>query len=144
MTTVSWAPALAAAVFVLVAVAAVTGADAASRLSWRWPALASFLFAAFSLETVVTEGPFGFWAEHTRNLWGNQIWFDLLLASGTAWCFIVAKAKAAGMRLWPWLVLVLCTGSVGITAMVARLLYLQQHAPAPAMFDVSRQSSRPS
>jgi hypothetical protein len=119
---------LAAVVWLVVAGIAVMRTDAPSRVPWWWPALASALFATFSVATVVSEGLFGFWAEHTRHLWGNQIWFDLLLAIGTAWCFIVPKAKDVGMRPWPWLLLVLCTGSVGITAMLARLLFLQQRA----------------
>jgi hypothetical protein len=128
MAMTTWAAALAAVVWLGVTASAVLRADTRVVMSWLWPALASALFAAFSIEAVVNEGLLGFWAEHTRNLWGNQIWFDLLLALGTAWCFIVPKAKAVGMRPWPWLLLVMGTGSVGITAMVARLLYLQQRA----------------
>ncbi|MCX5739995.1 MAG: hypothetical protein NTZ61_16160, partial [Proteobacteria bacterium] len=74
----------------------------------------------------------GFWTEHTRNLWGNQIWIDLLSAVGIAWFLIVPQAKALGMRPLPWLVLVACTGCIGFLAMTARLLYLRDRAPQRA------------
>jgi hypothetical protein len=47
------------------------------------PAGLSAAFAVFSVIAVTREGPLGFWVEHSRNLWGNQLWFDLLLAAGT-------------------------------------------------------------
>jgi hypothetical protein len=98
------------------------------RRGWLWPAALSALFLGFSLATVLHEGPFGFWAEHTRNFWGNQIWFDLLLALGVAWFLLVPQAKALGMRPLPWLLLIICTGSVGMLAMVARWQWLRTRA----------------
>lgn len=35
--------------------------------AWMVPAALSVLFLGFSLYTVVTEGLFGFWPEHTQN-----------------------------------------------------------------------------
>jgi hypothetical protein len=98
--------------------------------AWRVPAGACAAFLAWSLAAVAVEGPLGFWAEHTRSLWGNQIWFDLLLAAGTAWCLLLPRARAVGMTPWPWLVLVLCTGSIGLMAALARLLWLEARRPA--------------
>ena len=82
----------------------------------------------FSLLAVGIEGPVGFWTEHTRNLWGNQIWFDLLLSIGIGWFLIVPRARSVGMRLPLWLLLIVATGCIGFTAMLARLLYLQAQA----------------
>ena len=93
--------------------------------SWLVPAAISLAFLVFSLQSVYLEGPVGFWTEHTRNLWGNQIWFDLLLAICIGWFLIVPQAKAVGMNLKFWLVLIVCTGCIGFTAMVARMLYLR-------------------
>lgn len=93
---------------------------------WVVPALISILFFAFSIASIMSEGPLGFWAEHTRNMWGNQIWFDLLIAVCIGWFFITPKAKALGMKLLPWGLIVLSTGCIGFTAMVARMLYLQE------------------
>jgi hypothetical protein len=95
---------------------------------WILPAILMCLFFGWTLFAVISEGPIGFWAEHTRNLWGNQIWFDLLLAAGTAWALIAPRAKAQRMKLFLWLGLILATGSIGILAMVARLLFLEQRA----------------
>jgi len=98
------------------------------KSSWIYPAVLSLLFLLFSLLAVFSEGPTGFWSEHTRNIWGNQIWFDLLLAAGIGWFLIVPQAKALNMRLSPWLVLIACTGCIGFLAMIARMLYLREHS----------------
>ncbi len=97
---------------------------------WIVPALLSGLFLAWSLLTIFTEGLTGFWPEHTRNMWGNQIWFDLLLAAGVACGVIAPRAKACGMNVLLWFGFVLCTGSIGLLAMVSRLLFLEQRAAA--------------
>jgi hypothetical protein len=60
-------------------------------------------------------------------MWGNQIWFDLLLAAGIGWFLIVPQAKVLNMRLSLWLVLIVSTGCIGFLAMVARMLYLREH-----------------
>lgn len=96
--------------------------------SWLLPAALSLAFLLFSLQAIISEGTLGFWTEHTRNLWGNQIWFDLLLAVGIGWFLVVPQAKVQGMRLLPWLMLIVCTGSIGFLAMIARMLYLQEHS----------------
>jgi hypothetical protein len=96
--------------------------------SWIFPAILSLAFFGFSLAAVMTEGALGFWTEHVRNLWGNQIWFDLLIAVGIGWFLIVPHAKAQGMRLLPWGILVICSGCIGFTAMVARMLYLRERS----------------
>ena len=93
---------------------------AATKTSWLFPAAMSLAFLLFSLQTVMTEGPFGFRTEHTRNGWGNQICFDLLLAIGIGWFLIVPHAKAQGMHLAPWLALIICTGCIGFLVNTSR------------------------
>ena len=92
---------------------------------WQVFALLGAGFAGWSVNAVVTEGPLGFWPEHIRNAWGNQIWFDLLLAAAIAWTVLVPRLRAAGMHPLPWLVFVVCTGSIGLCATVARCLFLE-------------------
>jgi len=92
---------------------------------WRAPATLALLFLGWSSYAAVTEGPTGFWPEHVRNAWGNQIWFDLLLAAGVAVAALAPAARAVGMNTRLWLLLVAATGSVGLLAMLARLRYLQ-------------------
>jgi hypothetical protein len=95
---------------------------------WMFPALLCLAFFGWSLFAVITEGPMGFWVEHTRNRWGNQIWFDLLLSIGIGWSLIAPRAKALAMPIWPWLAFIIATGSIGFLAMLARVLFLEQQA----------------
>ncbi len=121
-------PIAGAAAFLAFAVAVLRLQGLADRIHWAIPAAASLAFLMFSLSAATLEGPLGFWPEHTRNLWGNQIWFDLLLAVSVAWLFLVPQARAMRMRLPLWLVLVALTGSIGLLAMVARLQVLKARA----------------
>ena len=120
-------PWAAAAAFVIFSIGYI-GRGAAPTNSgdaWRLPAALSILFLAFSLSAVLFEDPIGFWKEHTRSLWGNQIWFDLLLAVGLGFVLLAPRARALGMNLWLWLGLILCSGMIGLLAMFSRVLYLE-------------------
>lgn len=101
------------------------GAAAQRLASWLVPAAVGIAFALWTVAAAFSEGPLGFWPEHTRNLWGNQIWFDLLFAAATALTFMVPRARSAGMRTVPWTLFVLATGSIGLLAMCARIAYLE-------------------
>lgn len=114
------------AIFLVAAMITALPPRQAKRAVWTVPAAFSALFLAWSLFTLGSEGLAGVWVEHTRNAWGNQIWFDLLLAIGTAWALLLPRARAVGMRPWPWLVLILCTGCIGLLAMMARCLFLEE------------------
>jgi hypothetical protein len=128
-TSASVLPAIAGGLFVLFGVAVAAKDDRQMKQIWLFPMVLSLLFLLFSIHTIMTEGLFGFWAEHTtRNLWGNQIWLDLLLALGIGWCLVVPQIKAIGMPPRPWFVLIVFTGSIGFLAMMARLLYLRENA----------------
>jgi hypothetical protein len=96
--------------------------------AWIAAATICAAFAGWSLYAIATGGPFGFWIEHTRNAWGVQIWFDLLLAATCALIFMVPEARRLGMIPLPWVALVLCSGAIGLMAMLARILYLRHRA----------------
>ena len=113
MKLTSLLPVLAAALFLLFSVSVAHRDDVRTRNAWLFPAALSLAFLLFSAEAIATEGMLGFWTEHTRNLWGNQIWFDLLLAVGIGWSSVVPQARTLGMSLLPWLLLIACTGSIG-------------------------------
>ena len=88
-------------------------------------------FAAFTAVTIATEGVFPVILNHTANLWGVQVWWDLLFSLGVAFVLILPRARAAGMSLWPWTAFILATASIGLLAMAARLFWLeraQQHS----------------
>jgi ABC-type Na+ efflux pump permease subunit len=95
-------------------------------LGWIAPALLSAVFLLWTLYALSTESLYGFWIEHTRSLWGNQIWFDLLLAVSVAMTMLVPKARALRMNTLPWIAFVLLTGSIGLLAMYARVQFLAQ------------------
>jgi hypothetical protein len=110
--------------FVMLVAAAVT-AGRIDKPDWRVVATICALLLAFTLFTIAKEGPVGFWANHSRNAWGNQVWFDLLIGIGVAWASLQGRLRAASMHRWRWLALILLTGCIGLTAMYARLLYLE-------------------
>ena len=124
MTLTQTLPIVAALLFLICAVTIIHKSKSPTPTYWVIPAAFCAAFTAWSLAAVVTEGPFGFWPEHVRNMWGNQIWFDLLLAIGLAFLLIAPRARKLGMKLSLWLIFILCTGSIGLSAMVARYLYL--------------------
>jgi hypothetical protein len=86
-------------------------------------------FAAFTAITIASEGVFPVVLNHTSNMWGVQVWWDLLFSLGVAWFFVVPRARAVGMNLPVWTALVLATASIGLLAMIARLFWLEQAAP---------------
>ncbi len=94
--------------------------------NWRVPAALSFAFLAFSVYCTVVDGPTGFWPVHSQSAWGSQVWFDLLLAAGIALGVLVPEARKQGMNALPWTLMVILTGSIGLLAMTARILYLKE------------------
>jgi hypothetical protein len=121
-------PAIAGGLSIFFGLAVVVKDDRRIQKTWLLPAALSLLFLLFSVQAIMAEGLFGFWIEHTRNLWGSQIWLDLLLAVSIGWFLVVPQAKAIGMRPIPWFVLIVCTGCIGFLVMMARLLYLRENA----------------
>jgi hypothetical protein len=93
---------------------------------WQVAALLAAGFLAYSLVPILHEGPLGFIANHTVNHWGVQVWLDLLLALSLALFLAAPRARQAGMNLVPWLILVLCSGSIGLLAFLARLFWLEE------------------
>lgn len=93
---------------------------------WMFPAAISLLFLLYSIQTIVSEGPLGFWTIHTNSFWGAQIWTDLLIAIGIGWYVVAPRAKSRGMHTIPWIFVILGTGCIGFLAMVARLFYLEE------------------
>lgn len=93
---------------------------------WALPAGLSLAFFLYSSYTIWLEGPLGFYTEHTRDFWGIQIWFDLLMGVAIAWFLLVSQARKHGMNVVFWMIFVAATGNVGLMAMLARLLWLQE------------------
>lgn len=101
-----------------------------SRLPWQVPAGLAAGFAAWSAYAVAADGLLGFWPLHTQSPWGVQVFLDLLLMAVVAWFLLLPRLTAAGLTPWPWLVLVMATGSIGMLAALARLLHAESSPSA--------------
>lgn len=82
-------------------------------------------FAAFTAVALASEGVLPIWENHTANLWGVQVWWDLLIAVTIALVLIAPRARAAGMNLPLWFAFVVATASIGLLAMAARLFWIE-------------------
>ena len=127
MTWITTAPLIAGVVTLLFAIAYSISSSTAAQGKWKIPMALAALFFVFSFYAGLNEGATGFWPEHIRNLWGNQIWFDLLLAASVALYLLIPKAKALGINPLPWAVLTVATGSIGLLAFLAFVLWKQEH-----------------
>lgn len=87
-------------------------------------------FAAFTAVTVATEGVMPVIANHASNLWGVQVWYDLLISVSIALLFVTPRARQAGMNVPLWVIAVGLTASIALLAMVARLFWLERQAAA--------------
>ena len=116
------AAALSAMIYIVVSQEKVGSAALAAALSGG--------FGAFTAITILYEGVLPVWLNHTQNLWGVQVWWDLLISLTIALFFVLPRARAAGMSIFPWLLFVVCTASIGLLAMVARLFWLEKRAEA--------------
>jgi hypothetical protein len=108
-----------------------------NRVHWLVPALGSLAFLVFSIVVATREGPFGFIVEHSRNGWSAQITIDLVTSMLIAILFVAPVARRVGVRMAPWVVLILLTGSIGLLALVARVRYAQTKEAVPGTAGVS-------
>jgi len=101
-------------------------------------AVLSGAFGGFTIVQLWQEGPVMFWTNHSANLTGVQVWWDLVSAVLLGLFLIIPRAKAAGMNIMPWALFVISTASIGLLAMAARLFWLEQQrevdqiTPVPA------------
>ncbi|MEM9501581.1 MAG: hypothetical protein AAF941_07010 [Pseudomonadota bacterium] len=89
-------------------------------------------FGAYTAVQIAQEGVIMFWTNHTVNLTGIQVWWDLVMCVMIALFFIAPRARAANMNLVPWALFVGCTASIGLLAMIARLFWLENQSEARA------------
>lgn len=87
-------------------------------------------FGAFTAVQIGQEGVTGFYTNHTQNLTGLQVWWDLVMCAMIALFFIAPRARAAGMNVLPLALLVASTASIGLLAMAARLFWLERQSAA--------------
>ncbi|QUL39312.1 hypothetical protein KDC96_02750 [Erythrobacter sp. JK5] len=97
--------------------------------------IAAMLAAGFGAYTAVqiwSEGVVMFFTNHTGNLTGIQVWWDLVMCVIIALFFIAPRARAAGMNVPLWALLSACTASIGLLAMIARLFWLESQGETAA------------
>ncbi len=95
-------------------------------------AVLSAAFGAFTAVQIGQEGVIGFFVNHTQDLTGLQVWWDLVTSVMIALFFVAPRARAQGMNVPLWALLVGSTASIGLLAMCARLFWLEQAAAAHA------------
>lgn len=93
---------------------------------WLVPAACGTLFLLFSLLVVLQSGWQGLSSLATSNLWGPQVLIDLCIALGAGLILLAPRARLAGLRLGPWVLATLFTGSIGFAFFIARLLFVEQ------------------
>ncbi|MEM7689924.1 MAG: hypothetical protein AAF291_12955 [Pseudomonadota bacterium] len=116
---------------ILIAVGIILSARGATG-NFTAAAMLSAGFAAFTAVTIAIEGVMPIWENHTSNLWGVQVWWDLLFAVGIALFLIMPRARKQGMNIGLWTLFVVATASIGLLAMCARLFWLERAHSAEA------------
>lgn len=91
-------------------------------------AILSGALAAYTAVQIWQDGVAMFWINHTANLTGVQVWWDLVAAVIIALFFIAPRARKVGMNVPLWTLLVGTTASIGLLAMAARLFWLEDTA----------------
>ena len=77
-------------------------------------------FGAFSVWVVASQGYFGFLALAGREPWGLQVLLDLVIAASFAAGWMIADARRRRIAVWPYLVVTVFLGSIGILAYCVR------------------------
>ena len=77
-------------------------------------------FTAFSLWVVYGHGYTGFLALAGREPWALQMLLDLVISLSFALGWLRADARRRGIAAWPYFVVTLFLGSIGVLAYVVR------------------------
>ncbi len=89
-------------------------------------------FGAFTAGQIWEEGVVMFFTNHTQNLTGVQVWWDLVMCVIIALFFIAPRARKQGMNVPLWALLIAPTASIGLFAMCARLFWLENRTATSA------------
>lgn len=78
-------------------------------------------FLAFTTVALWQHGLLGFFALLFQNLATIQVFIDLGIALSLFLVWLWHDARKAGRSPWPWMVLILCSGSIG--ALIYLIMY---------------------
>jgi len=99
-------------------------------------AILALVLAAFTLYTAVvvaSHGYTGFLILALAEPWGGQMFVDLVIALVLFLSWMVPDARERGIPAWPYLLLVLTTGSIGALAyLVHRTAKADRREAAPS------------
>ncbi|MDJ0978119.1 MAG: hypothetical protein QNI87_06260 [Erythrobacter sp.] len=98
--------------------------------NWAFASTMCAVFLVYTLVQIAQEGLVMFYTNHSANLTGLQVWWDLVMCVLIALFFILPRARKVGMNVIPWALLVATTASIGLLAMCARLFWLERQASA--------------
>ena len=90
--------------------------------------LALLLFTGYTATVVVQHGPLGFLDDHAVGGWHLQIFIDLVLSATAFLMLAVPDARRRGLSPWPYVVMTVALGSIGIFTYLVR----REFAPKPA------------
>jgi hypothetical protein len=87
-------------------------------MPWLKPTLwiVALAFSAFSLWVMAQIGYLGIWQGGFANLGSTQITVDLVIACLIGIGFVARDCRARGQAWWPWALLTLVGGSIGLLA----------------------------
>ena len=88
--------------------------------SSKLAALVLAAFGAFSIWVVAAHGYFGFLSLAHREPWALQMLLDLVIASSFAIGWMHHDAKKRGIKTWPYVVMTIALGSIGVLVYVVR------------------------
>ncbi|MEM8724466.1 MAG: hypothetical protein AAGE86_02990 [Pseudomonadota bacterium] len=89
-------------------------------------------FGAYTAVQIWQEGVVMFFTNHSVNLTGIQVWWDLVMCAIIALFFVAPRARAVNMNVPLWALFVGCTASIGLLAMIARLFWLENQSETAA------------
>jgi hypothetical protein len=94
-------------------------------------ALAAVLvaFTAYSVYAISVHGLIGFFETELSTPAGIQVFVDLVIALTCALFWMAGDARERGLPFWPYLVLTLCVGSIGL---LSYLIHRELRAPQRA------------
>jgi hypothetical protein len=82
--------------------------------------VAFVLFSGWSLTIVYSDGLAGLLSLLVRERWSVQLFVDLAIASTVAWAWLATDAKKQGLTAWPYIIVTVALGSVGVLAYLIR------------------------
>ena len=110
-----------------------SSAPTSARSSGRPLALVAALvlagFGAFSVWVVASQGYFGFLGLAGREPWALQMLLDLVIAASFASGWMIADARRRQIAAWPYVVITVFLGSIGILAYSVRRAFAPTTPP---------------